>query len=214
MTTPTTSSPRARSHSTSRAGRQASTAASSTSRTASSSCSTTSSTVRARSSAESGCSRTSGVTTSIRARTSSTSAYVACERSSARLLRSRPFAVPATEFLRRRSVELLWGVFALANLGAMVEWQWWETIPFHFIWVSLTVVYGFRVWGSRATATTLAAVCITTGALIAADARVGTQEWGELFEVPLMSAMFLAMVWHARRRQDALGVAEEHGRRL
>ena len=61
--------------------------------------------------------------------------------------------MPATEFLRRRSVELLWGVFALANLGAMVEWQWWETIPFHFIWVSLTVVYGFRVWGSRATAT-------------------------------------------------------------
>jgi signal transduction histidine kinase len=29
-----------------------------------------------------------------------------------------------------------------------------------------------------------------------------------------MSAMFLAMVWHARRRQDALGVAEEHGHRL
>ena len=32
----------------------------------------------------------------------------------------------------------------------------------------------------------------------------GTQQWGELFEVPLMSAMFLAMVWHARRRQDAM----------
>ena len=31
----------------------------------------------------------------------------------------------------------------------------------------------------------------------------GTQEWGELTEVPLMSAMFLAMVWHARRRQQA-----------
>jgi len=26
--------------------------------------------------------------------------------------------------------------------------------------------------------------------------------------VPLMSAMFLAMVWHARRRQDALGIVE------
>src|SRR5207237_7142225 len=36
----------------------------------------------------------------------------------------------------------------------------------------------------------------------------GWQLWGELFEVPLMSAMFLAMVWHARRRQDALRVVE------
>jgi hypothetical protein len=22
----------------------------------------------------------------------------------------------------------------------------WETVPFHFIWVSLALVYGFRVW--------------------------------------------------------------------
>src|SRR5216110_193708 len=29
-----------------------------------------------------------------------------------------------------------------------------------------------------------------------------------------MSAMFLAMVWHARRRQDALGIAEQHSARL
>jgi signal transduction histidine kinase len=40
--------------------------------------------------------------------------------------------------------------------------------------------------------------------LILNDARQGTQEWGELFEVPLMSAMFLAMVWHGRRRQHAM----------
>jgi plastocyanin len=28
----------------------------------------------------------------------------------------------------------------------------WETVPFHFIWVSLTVLYGYRVWGPRVTA--------------------------------------------------------------
>jgi signal transduction histidine kinase len=43
-------------------------------------------------------------------------------------------------------------------------------------------------------------VIVATGASILADAFDGIQEWGELFEVPLMSAMFLAMVWHARRR--------------
>src|SRR5207249_4852868 len=83
-------------------------------------------------------------------------------------------------------------------------WESWETIPFHFIWVSLTLVYGFRVWGLCPTAAVLAAVWLLTGLPIAADARRGVQTWGELTEVPLMSAMFLAMVWHARRRQQAL----------
>src|SRR2546421_9240059 len=40
------------------------------------------------------------------------------------------------------------------------------------------------------------------------DGYVGDQVWAELFEVPLMSALFLAMVWHARRRHDALGIVE------
>jgi signal transduction histidine kinase len=49
----------------------------------------------------------------------------------------------------------------------------------------------------------LSVVILATGASIFSDAFAGIQLWGELFEVPLMSAMFLAMVWHARRRQDA-----------
>jgi signal transduction histidine kinase len=112
--------------------------------------------------------------------------------------------MPATGWLRRNAVELAWGVFALANLAAMIAWPSWETIPFHFVWISLTIVYGFRVWSPPATAGVLAAVIAGTGASIGADAFEGIQLWGELFEVPLMSAMFLAMVWHARRRQAAL----------
>src|SRR5690242_3136482 len=88
-------------------------------------------------------------------------------------------------------------------------WPGWETIPFHFVWISLTLVYGFRVWGREATTGVLLLVMCATGALIFADAFAGIQLWGELFEVPLMSAMFLAMVWHARRRQEALQVAEQ-----
>jgi signal transduction histidine kinase len=116
--------------------------------------------------------------------------------------------------LRRRSVELAWFAFAIANLLAMIRWERWETIPFHFIWVSLTLVYGFRVWKPSSTALTLGFVIVSTGILILIDAQRGTQEWGELFEVPLMSMMFLAMVWHARRRQDALGIAEQHSAQL
>jgi signal transduction histidine kinase len=109
-----------------------------------------------------------------------------------------------TASLRRYGVEVAWAIFALANLIAMIAWPNWETIPFHFIFVSLTLVYGFRVWRPTQTAIALTVVILVTGGSIFADALSGSQLWGELFEVPLMSAMFLAMVWHATRREAAL----------
>jgi two-component system, OmpR family, sensor kinase len=51
-------------------------------------------------------------------------------------------------------------------------------------------------------------VMAATGMSILLDAFDGIQLWGELFEVPLMAAMFLAMVWHARRRMEALAIVE------
>jgi signal transduction histidine kinase len=106
-------------------------------------------------------------------------------------------------------LDALWAAFAAANVAAMVLWPSWETIPFHLIWVSLTLLYGFRIWRPRPTYAVLALVVVTTGALIMVDAVRGEQPWGELFEVPLMSAMFVAMVWHARRRQEALAKVEQ-----
>jgi signal transduction histidine kinase len=106
--------------------------------------------------------------------------------------------------LRHRKPELAWGGFCVANIGAMALTPTWETIPFHFIWTSLSILYGFRVWQPKATFLVLLAICLSTGTLILLDAEDGYQAWGELFEVPLMSSMFLAMVWHARRRQAAM----------
>jgi signal transduction histidine kinase len=111
----------------------------------------------------------------------------------------------AIDLLRRNWPEAAWAAFAIANFVAMSFWPSWETIPFHFVWISLTLLYGFRIWPVATTYLTLAAVVTVTGGLILRDAFSGEQLWGELFEVPLMSAMFLAMVWHARRRQEALG---------
>jgi signal transduction histidine kinase len=117
-----------------------------------------------------------------------------------------------TGWLRRNPLEAAWAVFAVANLVAMVTWPAWETIPFHFVWISLTFVYGVRVWRTQTMWAVLSVVIVATGVSISSDAFGGIQLWGELFEVPLMSAMFLAMVWHAQRRQTALaevqGVAE------
>ena len=55
----------------------------------------------------------------------------------------------ATGWLRKYAVEVAWGVFAALNVAAMVALPDWETIPFHFVWISLTIVYGFRVWGPK-----------------------------------------------------------------
>ena len=111
-------------------------------------------------------------------------------------------------WLRRYRVELLWGAFAAASYAAMILWPSWETIPFHFVWISLTLLYGFRVWPMAGTWVVLIAVMTAMAISIGLDAFEGIQLWGELTEVPLMAAMFLAMVWHARRRVDALALAE------
>jgi two-component system OmpR family sensor kinase len=110
--------------------------------------------------------------------------------------------------LRRHWVEVLWGAFAAANVAVIVTLANWETIPFHLIWVSLTVLYGFRVWSPDVTGLVLLGVSAFTGTALAfAVARSG-RGFDEVAEVPLMAAMFLAMVWHARRRQSAVEEAQ------
>jgi signal transduction histidine kinase len=105
---------------------------------------------------------------------------------------------------RLRWLEVAWAGFALANLGAMLLLPTWETVPFHFIWVSLTLVYGFRVWDLERTGWVLAVVVATTGVVLVHEVSASFQPPDELTEVPLMAAVFLAMVWHARRRVVAM----------
>jgi signal transduction histidine kinase len=104
---------------------------------------------------------------------------------------------------RVRWFDVAWVLFSLANLAAMFRFAEWETVPFHFIWVSLTILYGFRVWKARPTLVILAFVMVLTGTLIWIDVLKDATPLDELTEVPLMAAMFLAMVWHARRRLAA-----------
>jgi signal transduction histidine kinase len=115
-------------------------------------------------------------------------------------------------------VDVAWAVFTLANLVAIVLCSPWETVPFHFIWISLTLLYGFRVWAIRPTLWVLAVVMATTFAAMSLDVWHGSQPIEELNEVPLMAAMFWMMVWHAQRRLAADTerdlVSEENARLL
>ncbi len=105
--------------------------------------------------------------------------------------------------VRLEWVDVAWGVFSLANLLAMLLFARWETVPFHFIWISLTLLYGFRVWAAQPTAWVLGLVMLATFAAILLDVSRGTEPVDELNEVPLMAAMFAVMVWHAQRRLAA-----------
>jgi signal transduction histidine kinase len=96
-----------------------------------------------------------------------------------------------------------WAVFSTLNLIAIYWFAYWETVPFHFIWISLTVLYGFRAWRAAPTLWILGAVMLTTASGIGLDVFRGSEPPEELTEVPLMAAVFLAMVWHALRKQAA-----------
>jgi len=94
-------------------------------------------------------------------------------------------------------------LFSALNLIAIFWFANWETIPFHFIWISLTVLYGFRTWPALPTMWILGAVMLTTASGIGLDVWRGSEPPEELTEVPLMAAVFIAMAWHAHRRQAA-----------
>ena len=48
--------------------------------------------------------------------------------------------------IRPMAPDIAWAVFVGLNLAAMRLLPAWQTVPFLAIWVSLTVVYGFRLW--------------------------------------------------------------------
>ena len=73
--------------------------------------------------------------------------------------------------LGRYRVELFWATFAIANFAAMIAWPTWRMIPFHLVWISLTIVYGFYVWPARITLALLAFVLLAT-ALVFASRRL------------------------------------------
>jgi signal transduction histidine kinase len=114
----------------------------------------------------------------------------------------------ATAWLRRNRVETLWGVFAVANLAAMFIWPDWTRLPFYLIWVSLTLVYGFRLWSTAATSIVLLGVSAAVIAVVLMDGFKGDELSGKLIAVPFLAAMFATMVWHAGRRTTALREVE------
>jgi two-component system, OmpR family, sensor kinase len=106
--------------------------------------------------------------------------------------------------LRVSKWDVVWVAFVALNLAVMRLVPQWGTVPFLAIWVSLTVLYGFRLWRLQPAILTLTVVTLATGAIIGIEVINGQQDADYLAEVPLVALMFLVMVWHGRRRQAAV----------
>jgi signal transduction histidine kinase len=122
--------------------------------------------------------------------------------------RGRALVRAAGSILSRYRLELLWGVFVAACEVAMFAWPSWQTVPFFLVWISLTLLYGLKVWPLRPTLVVLVAVMVLTGIPTAMHAMGGADAVQKLAKVPLMALLFLAVVWHARRRVEAVRIAE------
>jgi signal transduction histidine kinase len=126
------------------------------------------------------------------------------EEGDARPGRGRTWLRRAAQWSRHSWVDIGWAVFVGANLLAMHLVPQWGTVPFLAIWVSLTAIYGVRLWRLQPTIVTLGAVTLATGGLIGVQVLKGQQDADYLAEVPLIALMFLVMVWHGQRRQIAM----------
>jgi len=107
-------------------------------------------------------------------------------------------------WVRTYRVDIAWVIFIVLNLLAMRLVPAWQTIPFLIIWLSLTALYGFRLWRLGSTLLTVMTVTLATGGLIGWQVIRGKQDGDYLAEVPLLAMMFVVMVWHSRRRNAAM----------
>jgi len=141
---------------------------------------------------------------------------------------SRPVGLPGEEAPAGRPLvrnpldglgfaDVLWMGFAVAMLVVMSRSHEAMTIPYHFIFVSFAMVYGFRVWPARIAVTTLVLMTVSTGVVFLTAYRANEIKIDELAEIPLMPAIVAFMVWHAlrgaaARREVELLAQREAGR--
>jgi two-component system, OmpR family, sensor kinase len=101
-------------------------------------------------------------------------------------------------------LRIAWVLGALACVVAMILYPARETIPFHLIWIGLSLVYGFAVWRPIELAATVVVVSAVTGAILVHHAVNGYIHWQEIAEVPLSVVLIIVIAAHIRRRHLAL----------
>ena len=120
---------------------------------------------------------------------------------------------PSYARLRTQRLFLPWLLF-----WAVCTWWMWvdpgvEVVPYHLIWITFCLGYGFEPWPLRQTLVALGLTTLGSGAVMVAHTRDGLLEAAELAEIPLMMLLCLLVVGHVRRRDAATHRAEVLARR-
>src|SRR5215472_3971890 len=156
------------------------------------------------------CSQMCGATPAIREATSWTCASAGCARSLNRERLRRCAMLDTALSPVNRWLFPGWVIFAAVNTALMFALPGQETIPFHFIYISMALVYGLQPWPLPRTYAVLGLVAATTGAALAWHVTNNVIGWEETAEIPLMAVLFRLMVCHARRRAPAPRVADQY----
>src|SRR5215472_4878342 len=156
------------------------------------------------------CSQMCGATPAIREATSWTCASAGCARSLNRERLRRCAMLDTALSPVNRWLFPGWVIFAAVNTALMFALPGQETIPFHFIYISMALVYGLQPWPLPRTYAVLGLVAATTGAALAWHVTNNVIGWEETAEIPLMALLFLVMVWHVRRRVAATREARRY----
>jgi signal transduction histidine kinase len=104
---------------------------------------------------------------------------------------------------------LAWAALSVLNVAATVAWPSVDTMVFHLMAIAFAALYWFRIWPADPMLWGLGIVIIITITGIGLDVLHDAQQIEEVTEMPLMGAMFVAIVWHANRR-----IAADHERHL
>lgn len=104
----------------------------------------------------------------------------------------------------RHRMVVLWSVVATVCAALMVALPGSETVPYHIAWASFALCFGLEQWSARSTWVGLGAFTVVTGAILIVRAATGVLDWQETAEIPLMLLLIALMIWHVRRRQQAL----------
>ncbi|MBI4939596.1 MAG: HAMP domain-containing histidine kinase [Actinobacteria bacterium] len=120
-------------------------------------------------------------------------------------------AVTRDDDPRRRldAVDVVWVVFVLVMLAQMWNDLHNLTWPYHLIWVSLGLLYGFRMWPPRVFAPLIGLLAVLTSANFLVAYVRGYTSLDELTEIPLMPLLVGIGAMHAWRRSQMQRRVEE-----
>jgi signal transduction histidine kinase len=107
------------------------------------------------------------------------------------------------------AVDMLWTAFVLAMFATMLLIPGQQTIPYHLIYVSFALIYGYRLWSPGTTVAVLFAIGVVSGVFFVKVYYAGEISWDELSEIPLMSLIVAGTAWHALRSASAQRRVEE-----